>query len=658
MDQQQAKQRINDLTAQLKEHARLYYDLDAPKITDSEYDALLRELSDLEREYPQFAHADSPTTHVGGTASSQFSKVTHAVKMESLSNAFSAEEVDAFVQRVKEVVPDAVFCVEPKIDGLSVSLEYQNGKLVRGSTRGDGVTGEDITQNLMTIRSIPHVLADAPAFLEVRGEVYMPREVFRSIVEQQEAQGITPFKNPRNAAAGSLRQKDPTVTAQRGLDIFIFNVQQSTTTFDSHIESLVFLRSLGFPVAPDFARCETTDEIMTHINRLGENRSGLSFDIDGAVIKLDNLSRREALGSTNKFPRWATAFKYPPEIKSSKLLDIEIAVGRTGVLTPTAVFDPVLISGTTVSRAVLHNEDFIRELDIRIGDTVDVHKAGEIIPEILRAYDHAPDSKPFSMPDVCPSCGESVVRLPDEAAVRCVNPACPEQRRRNLIHFASKGAMDIDGLGPATLDQMLDKGLVSDIADLFALQKQDLLTLDKIKEKSAQNILDAVEACKAANLDRLIFSFGIRNVGQKAAVLLCRHLKDIDGFFSAQEEDLSLVDGIGPVIAASVCAFFRKEGTRELIEKLRAAGVNMTYISTQTSQKLEGMTLVVTGTLQSLSREEANRLISDNGGKAAGSVSKKTSYVVAGEAAGSKLEKARTLGIPVLTENEFLEMLK
>ncbi len=657
MEFSEANNRIVELREQLEYNSKLYYELDAPVIEDSEYDAMLKELNELEANYPELMTEDSPTQHVGGTAGSQFKKVTHALKMESLQNAFSAEDISSFSSRVRESVQGAEFVVEQKIDGLSVLLEYKNGKLIRGSTRGDGVTGEDITDNLLTIKSIPHNIDSSITLLEARGEVYMPKEVFLRIVEQQQAEGEKPFKNPRNAAAGSLRQKNSSVTAERELDIFVFNLERCSKTFVTHSETLDFLKAQGFHVSPQYTLCRTDEEIMREINAIGERRTGLSYDIDGAVVKLNNLSDRHIIGSTNKFPRWAIAFKYPPEIKETTLLDIEVGVGRTGVLTPTAVFSPVQLAGTTVSRAVLHNQDFIDDMDIRIGDTVSVRKAGDIIPEVISSKNHKEGSQTFRLPSLCPSCGEPVVRLSEEVAHRCVNPECPEQKRRNIIHFASKGAMNIDGLGPATIDQLIDKGYVSGISDLFSLTKDKLLTLDKIKDKSAENILSALNACKAQNLDKLINSFGIRNVGEKAAALICEVFSSVEEIFDAKKEQLSAIDGIGPIIADSVVKFFETDGARHLIESLKSAGVNMNYKSEKISKILQGKTLVVTGTLPNLSRKDANSLIENHGGKAANSVSKKTSFVVAGENAGSKLTKAQELGIPIITEEDLMLMV-
>ena len=657
MSFEEAKNRIEQLRTLLDRYSKQYYDEDNPEVTDAEYDALMAELSGLEHQFPELASADSPTQHVGGTASTKFTKVVHAVKMESLQNAFSIEDIEAFINRIAYAIADPVFVVEPKIDGLSVSLEYEDGILVRGSTRGDGTVGEDITENLKTIKSIPQRLTNAPALLEVRGEVYMPKQSFKVIVEQQEALGQVPFKNPRNAAAGSLRQKDSSITKERDLDIFVFNIQRCPDMPQTHKESLDMLAGLGFKVTPSYLRCDTPNEVAAEITRIGDMRSGLEYDIDGAVVKLDNIAERADIGSTNKFPRWAIAYKYPPEIMSSILERIEVNVGRTGVLTPTAVFAPVLLAGTTVSRAVLHNQDFIDELDIRIGDTVDVQKAGDIIPEVLKAYNHQPGSVTFRLPDNCPACGEKTERMLEESALRCVNPECPEQLRRNIIHFASRGAMDIEGMGPATIDQLLDKKMIESVADLFTLTEKEIITMDKFKEQSTSNLLTSLKACKAQNLDRLIFSLGIHNVGQKAATLLCERFGDIDSIMAATEAEISEIYGLGPIIARSVVAFFSKDGARELIEQLKLAGLNMTYRSARQSSRFEGMTFVVTGTLDTMSRDEANGLIEANGGKAAGSVSKKTSYVVAGENAGSKLTKANELGVAVITEQQLMDML-
>ena len=651
MELSEARKRAEELRAIIEKNNRLYYDQDAPELEDFEYDALTRELKAIEAEYPQLVTASSPTQHVGGTASSKFSKVTHAVKMESLQDAFSLDELRDFDARVREAGVTPRYVVEAKIDGLSVSLEYRDGRLVRGSTRGDGVVGEDVTENLATIADIPKTLRGAPAFLEVRGEVYMPHSAFFRLKEQQELEDKTPFKNPRNAAAGSLRQKDAAITASRGLSIFVFNLQQCEgRSFATHHETLDYIKSLGFPVSPRYSVFANIEDAIREIETIGALRGTLEYDIDGAVIKVNDLAARRVLGSTNKFPRWAIAFKYPPEVKESVVRDIEVTVGRTGVLTPTAVFDPVFLAGTSVSRASLHNGDIIRNLGVGIGDTIQVRKAGDIIPEVIAVTAHAPGGRPFCMPDTCPSCGAPVVHLQDETALRCVNPECPAQSLRNLIHFASRDAMAIDGLGEAVAVQLTEKGLVHTVADLYTLTEEDLLGLDKFKSKSAQNLLSAIERSKANNLDKLLFGLGIRNIGDKAAALLAEHFGSMDAVRAASPEQMCEIDGFGAVMAQSVQEFFAKEGTRDLLQRLADAGVNMRWTGAPKGTALAGMTLVVTGTLPTLSRQEAEALIAQNGGKAAGSVSKKTSYVVAGAAAGSKLIKAQALGIPVLDE--------
>ena len=588
----------------------------------------------------------------------KFSKVTHAVKMESLQDAFSLDELREFDQRVREAGVTPEYVVEIKIDGLSVSLEYRNGRLTRGSTRGDGLVGEDVTENLATIKSIPKEIPNAPDFLEVRGEVYMPHEAFFALKEQQELEDKTPFKNPRNAAAGSLRQKDAKITATRGLSIFVFNLQQvEGKTFTTHSETLDYIKSLGFPVSPRYNVYTNIEDAIAEIQRIGEARGTLDFDMDGAVIKVNDLTARQALGSTNKFPRWAIAFKYPPEVKESTVRDIEVTVGRTGVLTPTAVFDPIFLAGTSVSRANLHNEDIIEAMDVRIGDTIQVRKAGDIIPEVIGVARHGENSVPYHMPRVCPSCGAPVVHLQDEAALRCVNPECPAQSLRNLIHFASRTAMAIDGLGEAIAQQLIDRQLVHSVADLYDLTKDQLLTLDKFKAKSAENLLKAIASSKQNNLDKLVFGLGIRNIGDKAAALLAEHFGSMDALRNAAAEDISSIDGFGGVMAQSVVEFFAKDGTADLLHRLADAGVNMQWHGEKKGTALAGMTIVVTGTLPTLSRQEAEAMIVQNGGKASGSVSKKTAYVLAGAAAGSKLTKAQTLGIPVIDEAEFLRMV-
>lgn len=658
MELEQARNRIEELRAVIEKNNRLYYDQDAPELEDYEYDALTQELKRLETQFPELVTPTSPTQHVGGTPSGRFAKVTHAVKMESLLDAFSYEELRDFDRRVKESDVTPEYVVEIKIDGLSCSLEYENGELVRASTRGDGVVGEDVTANVRAIRAIPKKLKNAPEFLEVRGEVYMPHEAFRKLCAEQELQGSAPFKNPRNAAAGSLRQKDAKITGSRGLSIFIFNVQQIRGhELMTHAESLDYLKSLGLPVSPRYHIVHDIEDAIAEIEQIGQNRSKLDFDMDGAVIKVNRFAERELMGSTNKFPRWAIAFKYPPEVKETTLRSIEIAVGRTGVLTPTACFDPVFLAGTTVARATLHNEDFIRQFGLCIGDTIQVRKAGDIIPEVIGVTKHAEDAAPYQMPEICPSCGAPVVHLEDEAALRCVNPECPAQSLRNIIHFASRDAMDIDGLGVAVATQLVEKGLVRSAADLYDLTMEELLTLEKFKEKSAANLLNAIENSKQNNLDKLLFGFGIRNIGDKAATLLAEHFGSLQAIRDATIEQISEIDGFGGVMAQSVVEFFAKDGTTDLVHHLADAGVNMQWKGEPKGDKLAGKTLVVTGTLETLSRSEAEALIVKNGGKASGSISKKTAYVVAGTAAGSKLTKAQVLGVPVLTEAEFLAMI-
>ena len=659
MKLEQAKKRAEELRVIIERNNRLYYMENAPELEDFEYDALTRELKAIEAEYPQLITPSSPTQHVNEAASSKFSKVNHAVKMESLQDAFSYEELREFDARVREANILPAYVVEEKIDGLSVSLEYENGRLVRGSTRGDGLVGEDVTENLATIRDIPKMLPEgAPEFLEVRGEVYMPHEAFLALKEEQELQDKAPFKNPRNAAAGSLRQKDAKITAARGLSIFVFNLQQVRgRSFARHSETLDFLRQMGFPVSPRYRVFSSIEEAIREIEAIGQMRGQLAYDIDGAVIKVDDLAARESMGSTNKFPRWAIAFKYPPEVKETVLRAVEVSVGRTGVLTPTAVFDPVFLAGTSVSRASLHNEDIIRSLDLRIGDTIQVRKAGDIIPEVIGVARHALDADPYRMPDVCPSCGAPVVHLQEEAALRCVNPECPAQSLRNLIHFASRNAMAIDGLGEAVAVQLTDRGLVRTVADLYTLSMDQLLTLDKFKEKSAQNLLNAIQGSKGNNLDKLVFGLGIRNIGDKAAAQLAEHFGTMQALARATEEEIAAIDGIGAIMAQSVTEFFAKEGTQDLLQRLSALGVNMDWHGEKKGTALAGMTLVVTGTLPHLSRQEAEALIVRNGGKASGSVSKKTAYLVAGEAAGSKLTKAQSLGVPVIDEAELYRLV-
>ena len=651
-------QEIEDLRQKLRYYSDKYYNDDAPEIEDYQYDMMMRRLESLEQANPRYVSPDSPTQKVGGKADNSFAPVAHTVRMESLQDAFSTAELRDFDRRVQGSVDHPRYVVEPKIDGLSVSLEYRDGVFVRGSTRGDGDVGEDVSGNLRVIRSIPLKIKDPLPYLEVRGEVYMPHRSFEQVVDRQQIAGEKPFKNPRNAAAGSLRQKDSSVTATRGLDIFVFNIQQiQGKTLHSHKESLDYLKYLGFHTVDDFPCYADFDKVLDEIHAIGERRGDLEYDIDGAVIKVDDFDQRQVLGSTAKFPKWAIAFKYPPEEKETKLLDIEIAVGRTGVLTPTAVLESVHLAGTTVSRATLHNQDFITEKGIAIGDTVTVRKAGDIIPEVLCVTKHG-GNPCYTFPSVCPSCGAAVIREEDEAAIRCVNPECPAQALRNIIHFASRDAMDIDGLGEAVATQLVEKELVHSAADIYTLTREQLLELDKFKEKSADNLLQAITASKQNNLDKLLFGFGIRNIGDKAAALLAEHFGTLQAIREATAEQISQIDGFGGVMAQSVVEFFAKEGTTDLVHRLADAGVNMQWKGEPKGDKLAGKTLVVTGTLETLSRNEAEALIVKNGGKASGSVSKKTAYVVAGAAAGSKLTKAQALGVPVLTEQEFLAMLQ
>ena len=657
MDINIVKKELDDLKRQIAYHSHLYYVENRNEISDYEYDMLLQRVKQIENEYPQLITEDSPTQAVQGMANSTFEKVTHSVKMESLLDAFSYEELRDFDRRVREYVENPQYVVETKIDGLSISLEYTDGVFTRGSTRGSGIVGEDVTANLATIKSIPKKIKNAPAFLEVRGEVYMPKEVFLRLVEKQENEGKQPFKNPRNAASGSVRQKDSKITKERDLDIFVFNIQQISdeVTLTGHKESLDLLKKYGFKVSPRYTLFDNIEDAIKEVEAIGEMRGNFAFDIDGAVIKVDNLARRDVMGSTNKYPRWAVAYKYPPEEKETILKNIEISVGRTGVLTPTAVFDTVQLAGTSVSRAVLHNQDFINEKQINIGDTIVVRKAGDIIPEVVRLAKKNTEGI-FEIPLVCPSCGSTVEKT-DESALRCDNPDCPQQIVRNLIHFASRGAMNIEGLGEAVVMQLADKELIRDVADIYYLTKEDILTLEGFKDKSANNLITAIENSKANNLDKLVFAFGIRNVGEKAARMLCEEFKTIENLINASAEDIIKIDGFGGIVAQSVVNYFANENVHRIIDRLKDKGVNTTFVSTVESEVLKGRTIVVTGTLPTLSRDAAEKLITDNGGKAASSVSKKTSYVLAGEKAGSKLDKANRLGIPVITEEEFLNMI-
>ena len=659
MDFATAQKRAAELTEQLNYHNNRYYNLDSPEISDYEYDMLLRELENIEAEFPELITPDSPTQKVGGSKGEKFSPVTHTVPMESLHDSFSHDEIRDFDRKVREVISHPEYVVEPKIDGLSVSCEYRNGVFVRGSTRGDGVVGEDVTENLMTIKSLPHKLKNAPAFLEVRGEVYMSVETFQKIVAEQENNDEKPFKNPRNAAAGSLRQKDAKITARRSLDIFVFNIQviegKGITT---HKESLDYLNELGFPTA-FYHVYDSIEDVLTEIERIDRHRGDLPCDIDGAVVKVNNLADRELLGSTAKFPRWAEAYKYPPEEKETRLLDIEINVGRTGALTPVGIFEPVLLAGTTVSRATLHNEDFIREKGISIGDTVIIRKAGEIIPEVLSVKEHDPDAVTFHFPDVCPSCGSPTVREEGEAAIRCTNTACPAQLLRHLIHFVSRDAMNIEGLGPAVLEQLTSLGMIKSFSDLYRLNIFELASLERMGLKSAQNLIDALENSKKADISRLVYALGVRHIGQKAAKLLTEHFLSIENIMNASVEEIAAIEGYGAIMAKSVFDYFHLPQTAELLSELSDLGIEMKPLErVEREGVFLGKTFVLTGTLPTMTRKEASVIIEQNGGKTASSVSKKTDYVLAGEDAGSKLTKAQSLGVTVISEEEFLSMLQ
>ncbi|MBQ9543753.1 MAG: NAD-dependent DNA ligase LigA [Clostridia bacterium] len=661
MDASNAKKRIDELRKLLEYHSRLYYVLDAPEISDYDYDMMFRELQDLEKEFPQFDDPLSPTRRVGGKALEGFEKVTHEVVMKSLTDVFSFEELKTFFDGVKKTDPEAKFVTEYKIDGLSVLLEYRYGKFFRGSTRGDGTVGEDVTENLKTLPSIPLVLAEPVPLLEVRGEVYMPRESFRRLNEQRELSGEPLFANPRNAAAGSLRLLDPTVVAKRKLDIFVFNVQRSSgfDMPDTHAESLKRLASLGFRVSPDFRLFSDFESIKERIEYMGENRDALGFDIDGAVVKTDSFALRETLGELPNVPKWAVAYKYPPEVRPTKLLDIFVQVGRTGVLTPNAVLEPVRLAGTTVSRATLHNADFIAQKDVRKGDVVFVRKAGEIIPEVLGAdlSKRPADSVPFVFPTRCPSCGEPVTREDGEAAVRCTNAACKAQLVRNLIHFASRPAMDIEGLGPSLAQALVDRDLVEDVSGLYYLDYSVISAIEGMGEKSAGKLAAAIERSKTLCLSRLIFALGIRNIGEKAAKTLAERFGDIDTLEKASPDELVAINDVGAVSAQSVIDFFSHPQNEGIISRLRSAGVNTAYLGAKRTDKLSGLTFVLTGTLPTLKRAEAQALIEERSGKVSSSVSAKTDYVVAGEEAGSKLTKAKQLGIHVIDEKEFLELI-
>lgn len=654
-----ASKRAKELRDLLNYHSHKYYVEDNPEIEDFEYDRLMRELSDIEDKFPELVTPDSPTRRVGGSADGQFEPVEHAVHMESLQDAFSLDELRAFDKRVRETVPNATYVVEPKIDGLSVSLEYENGIFKRGSTRGDGTIGENVSANLCTVGSIPLHLKRELDEIEVRGEVYMPREVFLKLVEQQENNEEKPFKNPRNAAAGSLRQKDPKITAKRHLDIFVFNIQRiSGKVLTGHKQSLDYIKELGFKTIPFYTPCDNIEDAIKEVERIGEIRGTLPFDIDGAVIKVDSFEQREVLGSTSKFPKWAIAFKYPPEEKQTKVVDIEINVGRTGVLTPTAVFEPVMVAGSLISRATLHNQDFITEKDIRIGDTVTIRKAGDIIPEVLNVVEHSGSSLPYIMPEFCPSCGARVVREEGEAALRCLNTDCPAQLLRNLIHFCSRDAMDIEGLGESNIELFVNSGLINNPADIYHLEAEQIVPLERMAEQSANNLIAAINESKKNDLSKLVFALGIRHIGQKAAKLISERFGTMTALMNASYDDIMTIDGFGAIMAKSVADYFNMPESIELIDKLMAAGLNMKSLKEVKDMRFAGKTFVLTGTLPTYKRNEAASIIESFGGKTASSVSKRTDFVLAGEDAGSKLQKANDLGIKVISEEEFREMIK
>ena len=666
MNVKEAESRIKYLREQIVYNSKLYYENDAPVISDYEYDAMFRELGDLEAEFPELDSPTSPTKRVGGKALDKFEKFTHSVQMGSLTDVFSYEELDDFIKKTDAILGGAEYSVEPKIDGLSVSLIYENGKFVRGATRGDGFIGEDVTENLKTIKTIPLELNEKLPYLCVRGEVYMPRAVFEQLNKIREDEGQQLFANPRNAAAGSLRQLDPKIAASRRLAIFVFNLQEGDIYADgrkpkTHIETLERLAELGFTVLPETVRATGYDAVAEHVKYLGEKRPELSFDMDGAVIKVNDLDGRKTVGEGTSTPKWAVAYKYPPEEKKTKLLSIDIQVGRTGVLTPAANLEPVRLAGTTVSRATLHNINFISERDIRIGDSVIVRKAGEIIPEILESVKSDRDGSEivFEMPKVCPSCGHPVVRdeCGDGAAIRCIYAGCPAQNARGIVHFASKGAMNIDGLGPQVVELLLSSGKIKNIADLYELRVEDIENLDRMGRKSAENLVNAISDSKERGLERLLYALGVRQVGEVAAEAIARKMRTIEACMNATIDDFTAIEDIGEITASALVEFFADEGSRELIERLIALGVKTDAAAEEREETLAGLTFVLTGTLPTMTRDEASALIKQAGGKVSGSVSKKTSYVVAGEEAGSKLTKANELGVPVLDEDGLMRLL-
>jgi DNA ligase (NAD+) len=653
------KKRIDELKKKISFYSEKYYTEDISLITDYEYDTLYRELETLENENPELITADSPTQKVGNKVYNDFKPVQHVVPLESLHDSFSKDEVRAFAKRVQETVDNPTFVLEPKFDGLSVAILYINGVYTQGSTRGDGNTGEDVTENIRTIKELPKKIDDRIPLLEVRGEVYMSESSFKQLCDEQELNEEKPFKNPRNAAAGSLRQKDPAIAARRKLSIYVFNVQRvDGKELTSHSESLEWLKDIGFPTSKFFAVSQNIEDIIKGIDNIGEHRGEFDFPIDGAVIKVNNLEQRRILGSTVKFPKWAEAYKFPPEEKKTVIKNIEINVGRTGVLTPTAVFDPVTLAGTTVSRATLHNQDFIKDKDIRIGSEVIIRKAGEIIPEVVSVYYNPEDSTPYIIPNLCPSCGQKTIRDEDEAAIRCINPDCPAQLLRNLIHFSSRDAMDIDGLGPAALSVLVDNNLIRSQSDIYKLTNENLLKLDRFGVKKAQNLIDAINKSKSNDFYRLIYGLGIRHVGVKAAKLLAQKFRDIDSLMSSDADDICQIASFGKIMADSVTEYFKMPSAIDLISRLKEYGINMHSEIEEKIGIFSDKTFVLTGTLPDMTRKEAMDIIEKNGGTVSGSVSKKTDFLLAGEDAGSKLTKATSLGINIIDKDTFLNMLK
>lgn len=667
MNLHNARERAEELRRILIYNSKLYYENDAPQISDYEYDMLFRELGELEEKYPQIKTPDSPTNRVGGRALDKFEKFTHTVRMGSLTDVFSYDELGEFVSRISsEVGENTEYSIEPKIDGLSVSLIYRDGVFVKGATRGDGDVGEDVTENLKTVKSIPLVLNERLPYLCVRGEVYMPKRVFNQLNEAREAAGQALFANPRNAAAGSLRQLDPKIAASRRLEILVFNLQEGTIYADgrepkTHLETLDRLDELGFVTVSHRKSASDYNSICEHIAYLGDNRDELPFDMDGAVVKVNELAKRISIGEGTSTPKWAVAYKYPPEEKETKLLSVDIQVGRTGVLTPTANLEPVRLAGTTVSRATLHNAQFILERDIRVGDTVVVRKAGEIIPEIIRSLPEKRSGAEqiFVMPSACPSCGGRVVRdeCGEGAAYRCINPACPAQTARSITHFASKGAMNIDGLGPQVVELLLSSGRIKDVTDLYTLKVEDIEDLDRMGRKSAENLVNAIEESKSRGLERLLFALGIRQVGEVAAEEIAGKMRTLENLYSATFEDFAAIKDIGEITATVLVEFFANPDNRELCDRLRQLGVSTDAKGEERGELFNGLTFVLTGTLPTMTRDEASAIIKKNGGKVSGSVSKKTSYVLAGEEAGSKLTKAKDLGVAIIDESAFLGML-